>query len=133
MKRVESLIAKTIRNEGFQVFEKGWPDLLVGSPDREVWGAIEVKQGNDAVRPHQREMHKVFEHLKIPVLTLNVNYYQVDEVEGPHDFEEDYAGKVLERWLCHLASHWTLTSERRNWRYEAPVEPDVFSVGVGKW
>src|SRR5579885_1682519 len=50
--------AKFLRDNGCKVMTKGWPDLLVLAPGGSAI-AIELKQGSDKVRPHQKEVHKV--------------------------------------------------------------------------
>ena len=70
-------VAEMIRKKGWKVLTKGWPDLLVYNPvihdgyGSAVRGgqvlAIEIKRGNDKLRPEQEEMKNVFTYnLDVP-------------------------------------------------------------------
>ena len=70
-------VAEMIRNKGWKVLTKGWPDLLVYNPvihdgyGSAVRGgqvlAIEIKRGNDKLRAEQEEMKNVFTYnLDVP-------------------------------------------------------------------
>ena len=55
--------ADALRKKGWSVLDKGWPDLLVYDPKKRTVMAIELKRGNDKLRPDQVEMAKVFTDL----------------------------------------------------------------------
>ena len=70
-------VAEMIRKKGWKVLTKGWPDLLVYKPViHDGWNsavsggevlAIEIKRGNDKLRPEQEEMKNVFTYnLDVP-------------------------------------------------------------------
>ena len=70
-------VAEMIRNKGWRVLTKGWPDLLVYNPvihdgyGSAVRGgqvlAIEIKRGDDKLRAEQEEMKNVFTYnLDVP-------------------------------------------------------------------
>ena len=70
-------VAEMIRNKGWKVLTKGWPDLLVYNPvihdkyNSAVSGgevlAIEIKRGKDKLRAEQEEMKNVFTYnLDVP-------------------------------------------------------------------
>ena len=72
-------VAEVLRKTGWQVLTKGWPDLLAYKPplvsrhgntileDSGKIMAIEIKRGNDKLRPEQEEMRKVFlQNMNVP-------------------------------------------------------------------
>tara|TARA_Y100000310_G_scaffold332169_1_gene407240 strand:+ start:1287 stop:1721 length:435 start_codon:yes stop_codon:yes gene_type:complete len=59
----DKIVADTLRKKGWEVLDKGWPDLLVYDKETRRVMAIELKRGNDGLRPEQREMGLVFSDL----------------------------------------------------------------------
>ena len=55
--------------QGWKVLRAGWPDLLMVRCG-EVQ-AVEVKSGNDRVKPHQKACHDVLNQSGIPVVVFN--------------------------------------------------------------
>lgn len=65
------LVADALRRQGWSVLTAGWPDLLAyrdyRAPGRGAVMAIELKRGNDRLRPDQTEMARVFgERMGVP-------------------------------------------------------------------
>jgi hypothetical protein len=63
----DKAVANAFRAKGWIVLDRGWPDLLVYQDNRVM--AVELKRGQDRLRPEQREMSDVFCH------KLGVPYY----------------------------------------------------------
>lgn len=68
----EYALAAQLREQGCQVFQTGWPDLLVRYPDGQV-KAIEVKSGSDHIRPNQQALHEVLRSIGLPVEEVRLN------------------------------------------------------------
>ena len=56
-------VASQLREQGWKVFERGWPDLLAIKDGQALW--IEVKKGRTQLREKQREMHAALQTLGI--------------------------------------------------------------------
>jgi len=59
----DKVVAETLRNQGWEVLDKGWPDLLCYNKENRKVMAIELKRGKDSMRPDQKEMALVFNDL----------------------------------------------------------------------
>jgi hypothetical protein len=57
MNSLELAVQRVFENHGWEVFRRGWPDLLCVK-DEKVQG-IEVKSVNDRVRPEQERIHNI--------------------------------------------------------------------------
>ena len=67
----ENNVYQYLKNEGYDVLRNGYPDFLVQRKGRYSGVcAIEVKQGNDKVRPNQTVMHNMFKDAGIPVYVI---------------------------------------------------------------
>lgn len=63
----ETAIFKKLKSSGCMVLRHGWPDFLVIPPTGKIYG-VEVKNGNDVIRPGQKEMHVALRTLGIPIV-----------------------------------------------------------------
>jgi hypothetical protein len=59
----DKVVADALRKKGWEVLDKGWPDLLVYNKETRRVMAIELKRGKDGLRREQREMGMVFSDL----------------------------------------------------------------------
>lgn len=53
--------------QGWKIFDRGWPDLLVVDPCSETAFFVEVKTGNSMRSKHQIAMHDVLDSVGISV------------------------------------------------------------------
>lgn len=65
MTRAEQLVCQKLMADGYEVINRGWPDLLA-SKDGQV-RAIEVKTGKDFVKPDQAKCHELLRSIGVPV------------------------------------------------------------------
>ena len=71
VKNFEQEVYRLLKDDGFDVLKNGYPDFMVRRNGRYSGvAAIEVKQGNDKVRPNQKEMHDLFKDAGIPVYVI---------------------------------------------------------------
>jgi hypothetical protein len=56
----DKIVADAFRKKGWEVLDKGWPDLLIYNKGTRKVMAIELKRGKDSMRPEQTEMAMVF-------------------------------------------------------------------------
>lgn len=70
MTPAEQTVYDALVSKGYTVTNKGWPDLLAWKDGRAV--AIEVKQGQDTVKPHQNETHEILRMMGVPVQVIHL-------------------------------------------------------------
>jgi len=66
----EQVVYDALVSKGYTVTNKGWPDFLAWKDGRAV--AIEVKQGQDWVKPHQNAVHETLRMMGLPVQTIHL-------------------------------------------------------------
>lgn len=62
MNKTERRVVEQIELSDYSVFMHGWPDMLVVDRHGNAV-AVELKCGNDVVRPHQAEMHNQLQRI----------------------------------------------------------------------
>ena len=68
----EYLKKRKVRKLENQVFTKGWPDLLAVGHNRII--AIELKEGSDSVKPHQKAMHVILNEAGLETVTFRGDF-----------------------------------------------------------
>jgi len=96
MNDFEETVKKALAKNGYEVLNKGWPDLLAfkDTPEKGLALFIECKQGSDQLSPEQEKLHRILKRLGIPVYTLRP--------ETLKEFKQKGTALLDERSLCKL-------------------------------
>lgn len=80
----ERAVKEALENRGFTVHRNGWPDFLAvrqmegyGTKTIGIMG-IEVKTGNDKLRPEQKIIHHLLRQARLPVHVLTPGSAKLD-------------------------------------------------------
>lgn len=88
----EKTVLKQLEAQGYEVFDRGWPDFLVRHRITGEVKAVEVKATTDSVRPEQERMHTVLADRGIPTEVVRVktpNYRKEEQISIIRKMMED--------------------------------------------
>lgn len=118
MDRLKEIINKNLVAEGFEVFKRGWPDLLVVDKQNAEICAFEIKSYRDKLSKYQEELCTRLARAGIPVYIVqeraNIKKNKKSKTVQFDQETEEEKGRRMQEAVNKLDFNWRTTRNHKS-------------------